>query len=43
MCPVCGGRGVIEVADVHRNQSTGMSEVFWELSRIVTCGCREAA
>lgn len=39
-CEMCGGRGVIRVADVYTNLPKRESVVVWELSKIVACGCR---
>lgn len=39
-CRVCGGRGVIRVADIYRNLRSGKVSVDWELAQTIPCGCR---
>lgn len=39
-CQLCGGRGVIRVADVYTNLATKKTDVCWELATIRRCGCQ---
>jgi len=38
-CEMCGGRGVVEVADIYTDLNTGEKRVVWELSHQTRCGC----
>ncbi len=38
-CRMCGGRGVIRIADVYRSHR-GTARPIWELSTVIACGCR---
>lgn len=41
-CEICGGVGVVEVADIYRRLPDGTPIVAWQLATSITCpGCQE--
>lgn len=40
-CPYCGGRGVVQAADVYKAARGGDAFVAWEIAKVIRCSCRE--